>query len=588
MIISDQSGQFAITNGLVKSVSPSRIVISTRRRIITCDQKLSNFSESNNQVYKSLIRGHNSGSKINEKLFIIDKDEMFYGLGLARYNILSLFLDTTPLSLRELVVDLRAPTFTQSNSNPNKLVNFNPSQIAAFNKVFAANDYALILGMPGTGKSTLIVEIIKEIVERGETVLLTSYTNSAVDNILLKLLESNIGKKSPVKFIRIGHPLRVQNSLHQYIPDYANPIQDQSQFIESYCSPNLVAATCLGVRDLCFNIRTEFDYCIVDEASQITFPISIGPIQLAKKFILVGDHYQLPPLVLHPAPEVRFGLSQSLFRLLAEAHPNSVTELTYQYRMCEEIMQLSNVLIYENKLKCGSDAVANQCLNIPNPQMISSFTKPGLPQSLQWMNYVFDSNIKVLFLDHDKLNAKEVVRGEAIKNHMEAKLIKQIVKSLVLAGVEEKQIGVMSFYRAQLNLLKKDLSSRLDLEILTADQYQGRDKECIIISLVRLNDENNAGELLKEWRRLNVAVTRAKSKLIILGSRTTLSTTNTTKTFIDFLDQRNRYFQLTEGADTFYNFPESANSSPIKGSQLTKRHIKPTPILLNIIQNMRN
>ncbi|KAI3407091.2 dna2 [Candida oxycetoniae] len=602
VIISDENGHFAITTGIVKSICSNRVEISTRRRIITHDHKLANFNEKNNQVLESLIRGDTRKPQISNKRFILDKDEMFYGLGLARYNILSLFLEGTSPWLRQLVVDLKAPTFTKKKETPTPtpmpktmaikhiIETLNPSQQEAFEKVLSANDYSLVLGMPGTGKSTLIVELIRYIIRQEKTVLLTSYTNSAVDNILLKLIASGEGADcNDLKFIRIGHPSRVHKALHKYIPDYGEPIQTHSQFENIYGTPNIVAATCLGIRDACFNIRLEFDYCIVDEASQITLPICLGPIHFAKKFVLVGDHFQLPPLVLHPDPEVKQGLSQSLFKRLAEAHPTAVSELSHQYRMCEDIMQLSNILVYENKLKCGNSHIAKQHLRVPNPRAVSRYAKEGiLSEEEQWMDKILDENSNVLFLDHDRLEARESVRGEAIQNYTEAELIRQIVKALLLCGVDEKEIGVMSFYRAQLELLKRKLSSRMDLEILTADQYQGREKECVIISLVRSNDANNAGELLKEWRRLNVAVTRAKSKLIILGSRSTLSETDTTRTFIDFLDSKGWYYLLPVGADNIYNLPQTANSSPKKDVKKPSNFMRNNPVVRNIIESLTN
>ena len=127
--------------------------------------------------------------------------------------------------------------------------------------------------------------------------------------------------------------------------------------------------------------RRKFDYCIVDEASQITLPTCLGPLRMADTFVLVGDHFQLPPIVSSvnalenltdsqvKNPEARRGgLDVSLFKLLSEKHPQAVVDLSYQYRMNEDIMLLSNRLVYENRLKCGSDQVAQQGLVIPNPQ----------------------------------------------------------------------------------------------------------------------------------------------------------------------------------------------------------------------------
>lgn len=586
VLISDEDGHFAIATGIIKGLSSQKITISTRRRIVTYDMKLNNFDQKNNQVMESLIHGQAKSRTSGSKRFIIDKDEMFYGMALARFNVLRLFLPDSLAELRDLVVDLKTPKFTESKEQYPFDSGFNRCQTMALNKAFAAENYALILGMPGTGKSTIIVEMVRKIVTEGKTVLLTSYTNSAVDNILLKIVDKMGGDNKDFQFLRIGHPARVHKSLHKYIPDYQEPIKSRSQYRDTYELPNIVATTCLGISDSCFNLRQEFDYCIVDEASQITVPVNLGPISLAKKFILVGDHYQLPPLVLHPSSEVKHGLSQSLFKILAEAHSQAVSELTEQYRMCEDIMQVSNILVYENKLKCGSPEVASQSMRIPHPQAISNFILSDVQQKDQWMDLVFDEHRKVLFLDHDLVPANEIVFGEAIRNPREASLVQQIVKSFVTAGVDESQIGVMSFYRSQLELLKRNLSSRTDLEILTADQYQGRDKQCIIISLVRSNKENNAGDLLKEWRRLNVAVTRAKSKLVILGSRSTLSTNDTTKTFIDFLDLKGWYYTLPANADMIYNLPQSVNNSPTKNKSHKAHVSKSNVVLKNIIDGI--
>ncbi|EGW30274.1 uncharacterized protein SPAPADRAFT_63122 [Spathaspora passalidarum NRRL Y-27907] len=352
--------------------------------------------------------------------------------------------------------------------------------------------------------------------------------------------------------------------------------------------PLVVATTCLGINDITFNFRSKFDYCIVDEASQVSLPINLGPLRFSDKFILVGDHFQLPPLVQHRDPKIVQGLSHSLFKLLAETHPESVCELTYQYRMCEDIMSLSNVLVYNNRLKCGSSAVANQSLTIPNANAIDEFTSGSVNQ--RWMDNIFNPKNKVLFLDHDQLDASESVVGETVQNSAEAKLIYQIVEALVLAGVDQDKIGVMSFYKAQLRLLKRLLSSKTEVEILTADQYQGRDKECIIISLVRSNQENRAGDLVKEWRRLNVALTRAKSKLIILGSRAALLNTETTKTFMDFLDSKGWYYTLPPGAQTTYNFQATPFSSPTKKQRRSQVSITSilhkNPTLKNVVDDI--
>jgi len=169
-----------------------------------------------------------------------------------------------------------------------------------------------------------------------------------------------------------------------------------------------------------------FDYCIVDEASQITLPVCLGPIRLANAFILVGDHYQLPPLVKNP--EARDGgLDISLFRLLSEAQPQAVINLEHQYRMCKEIMTLSNELIYSGKLKCGTPEVANRALRLPDVSGLQMFHRnPTICQSPCWMADLFSENVKACFVDTDKVPAREEKKGDRTINPVEAELTFQV------------------------------------------------------------------------------------------------------------------------------------------------------------------
>jgi DNA replication ATP-dependent helicase Dna2 len=196
--------------------------------------------------------------------------------------------------LRSIIIDLQPPRFHTSphpkgNPDSESTSGLNLNQISALNKVLSSKDYCLILGRPGTGKTTTISKLVQTMVGRGASVLVTSYTHSAVDNILLKL------KEAGVDFLRLGSKHAVQPSLHQFLP--SNTMCTSVSELEAlYNSKSVVATTCLGVNHAIFSRRT-FDYCIVDEASQLTLPVSLGPLRCAAVFVLVGDHYQLPPLV---------------------------------------------------------------------------------------------------------------------------------------------------------------------------------------------------------------------------------------------------------------------------------------------------
>lgn len=563
IIVSDESGHFALCSGWIVTVRPNEVIISTNRRLKNNNVKLDDFDIENNQTYQTVLRPMGINGKLNEHItYRIDKDEMFHGMKLARSNLLNLFLSDGDHKRRELIVDGRKPTFKETPM-PYTLPDnhsFNSDQISAFDKVFAANDYTLLLGMPGTGKTTVIAQLIRLLVKQNKTVLLTSYTHSAVDNILQKIKDDGIG------IVRLGSKSRIHPDIKRFSP-YGKNIKTQSDLDDAFLSPPVVATTCLGISDWIFNRRT-FDYCIVDESSQVSMPVCLGPLGFCDKFILVGDHYQLPPLVVNP--EARAGLSRSLFKTLSEMYPESVVDLTHQYRMCSDIMLLSNTIIYEGRLKCGSEQVANQFLEIPEISNLKGTFPEDLSPGDRWIENILDQDKKVLFLNHDTVGGcSETSSKENIENVKEAELIYQIVQAMLLCGVPQSSIGVMSFYRAQLRLFYRKFSAHQGIEMLTADQFQGRDKDCVIISLVKSNDRNDAGSLLKEWRRVNVAITRARSKLIIVGSKKTLQNLKTINAFMNILDTRGWFYDLPPQADTFYSFvsppnQDGPNSSPLE------------------------
>lgn len=585
VVVSDEVGHFAIAQGRVVAISQISITISTRRRIISTALKTTSFN-ANYQSFQGVLRKSQQKAPHGEQVrFRIDLDDMFYGMGLARFNLLNLFMSSGDKYRRELIVDLKEPRFVKK-ALPFSNEAFNEDQLRAFDRVLRTQDYSLILGMPGTGKTTVIASLIKFLVKNKKTVLLASYTHSAVDNILLKVKDYNI------KFLRVGVPSNVHKDIRPFIPGYGErSIDSQAEFFKQYLDPPVVAATCLGINDIVFSLRTKFDYCIIDEASQVSMPVCLGPLRFCDKFVLVGDHHQLPPLVVHPSPEVRKGLSRSLFKLLNEAHPQSVVELTYQYRMSEDIMSLSNELIYKSHLKCGSEQVAAQSMHVPHPEQIKHYITMVSPSEEQrWMNTILEPDNKVVFLNHDPMPALEKRVANKIENTTEVELVRQIVRGLTVCGVAESRIGVMSLYRSQLKLLVNTFRTNPEIEVLTADQYQGRDKDCIIISLVRSNKDGVVGDLLKEWRRFNVAITRARTKLIILGSRSTLYNSPTLKQFIDLLSSKNWIHDLPAEAEKVYSFSrvQTGPTRPQRGFNTDSRLIKGNHIIRDIINEITN
>lgn len=169
-------------------------------------------------------------------------------------------------------------------------------------------------------------------------------------------------------------------------------------------------------------------------------------------------------------------------------------------------------------------------------------------------------------MDTDSVPGKDSRIGDLVQNEVEANLVYQFVETIVRCGVPEEQIGIISLYRQQVKLLSHLLQERKEIEILTADRSQGRDKECIIISMVRSNDEGQIGDLMKDWRRMNVAFTRARSKLIIVGSRKTLRATPLLKEFFNVMESQNWILSLPAKADAMHVVPGSPTSSPNKRS----------------------
>ncbi|CAN0403677.1 unnamed protein product, partial [Ectocarpus sp. 8 AP-2014] len=247
----------------------------------------------------------------------------------------------------------------------------NEDQRDAVRKLVTAKDYALLLGMPGTGKTWTIAFAVRVLLARGASVLITSYTHSAVDNLLLKLIEEG------VPCLRVGKPSSVHPGVRPHCVNYDGSAETTAAYSELVASARVVGCTCLGVKHPLFSHR-RFDYCVVDEAGQISQPVVLAPLRCADVFVLVGDHYQLPPLVTS-SEALEAGMSESLFRRLCEAHPASLQRLSYQYRMNGDVMALCNDLTYSGRLRCGNATVGAQRLVLPNPAAIPPPRSPASP-----------------------------------------------------------------------------------------------------------------------------------------------------------------------------------------------------------------
>lgn len=510
----------------------------------------------------------------------IDCEEMYGTHRTSKRTLENLFCDVDnekATKLRELIVDGKRPKFGFNNRiadsdlrmNTKRTLSgynlsLNDDQIRAVDMSLRAEDYALILGMPGTGKTTTLAAIILAFVSKGKSVLFCSHTNTAVDNLLLKLQSHNFNN-----FVRLGRKLDViDRRLHEnHISKILNPMADVSKLEAELTSRQVIATTCLGINHAVLARRTSSDLVVIDEASQILQPICIGPLQFAAgPFILVGDHYQLPPLQRSSGMSMRSSQvgsvdensqkpqstdsaqeasssqfkteNESLFRRLCMRHPEAMVMLSKQYRMAGEIMSLSNELVYGGSLECGSPAVESQKLNV---------SAEGIRNLSSWLRAVRDSSKTIIFLDTgSNQNCEDRSRAALEQHHehhrsragdnterenvREVDAIIESVWSLMEGGTPIKDIAILSPYRAQVHLLQETFSGNIrigkdaaeNLQFFTVDQYQGRENKCVIVSFVR-SRLSRVGPLLQDWRRINVALTRAKQKLILVGCSETLS-----------------------------------------------------------------
>ncbi|XP_061670292.1 DNA replication ATP-dependent helicase/nuclease DNA2 [Syngnathoides biaculeatus] len=497
-------------------------------------------------------------SKLSGEVFRLDADEGVMGLSTHLTN-LSRLMESSQHGdrLRELVVGLCRPEFICNLSSvlpkeakdrvANILKGLNKPQKQAMKKVLLSKDYTLIVGMPGTGKTTTICTLVRILHACGFSVLLTSYTHSAVDNILLKL------KRFKVSFLRLGQGQKVHPDILPYTEETVrkNGVHTLSELEQLYSKELVVGTTCMGIKHPIFT-RRRFDFCIVDEASQISQPICLGPLFYANRFVLVGDHQQLAPIV-HDKEARSLGMDESLFKRL-ECHSEAVVHLNVQYRMNRQIMSLSNCLMYDGRLECGSERTASALLSLCSlPSVQSELVSDAHPQQdFAWIQDVLTPSKPVCFLDCSMVPALESVERGGISNHTEAAIIHLLLSLLIKAGCKASDVGVIAPYRQQLRCVSALLQSSAfhGVEVNTVDKYQGRDKSVIVLSFVRsTTEEENLGELLKDWRRLNVAITRAKHKLLMVGSASTLRRYTPVEKLLNHLEQENMIIQLPPSAD---------------------------------------
>lgn len=467
--------------------------------------------------------------------------------------------------MRDLVAGRVRPRFVAREVVPRP--DFNHEQNLALASALHMQDYLLIQGPPGTGKTSVIAEIVKRLVQQGQRVLLAAFTNQAVDNMLKRLAE----KEHFFEYVRLGHERSadesehisshllqnmlkismavddVETDAHESVPTtsalsreitLARPRADVSpaniDLVRALLQTSPVVASTTATwssdkyspRLLGEDAETplSFDVAIIDEASQLTIPALLGALRFAKRFILVGDEQQLPPLVLSKQAAEE-GLADSLFSLLKRLdadymheHPQSVSAcvpLLTQYRMNAWIAQFASKIFYDGVLQTGEQN-ANARLRLLNERALIAREATEITRAINPLHPLI-----FLHVERDRVEKQLVKTSQA-----EAEAVRRIVVGLLARGVAPSAIGIIAPYRAQVARLRHTLFSGehmlniapTALTIDTVDRFQGGERSVIIISFATTTEpQGDMRDFLTNSHRLNVALTRAQHKLILVG-----------------------------------------------------------------------
>lgn len=441
--------------------------------------------------------------------------------------------------------------------SPMRFPYLNSSQQEGVNKVIRAKDVAIVHGPPGTGKTTTLVEAINETLRRESQVLVCAQSNMAVDWISEKLVDRG------VHVLRIGNPARVNDKMLSFTyerrfedhPDYPSlwSIRKSIRELQGakrkgtdqwhqkidrlrarateleirinndlFNTAHVIACTLTGSANRILS-GMKFSTLFIDEAAQALEAACLIPMRRAGRVVLAGDHCQLPPTV-KCFEAMKQGLGRSLMERLVENHPEAVTLLTTQYRMNEDIMKFSSDWFYGGEMVAAEDAKHRGILDYDTP--------------IEWIDTAeMISEIAEIADENEDLRAyREALSGNSFGriNKEEAQLtlltlqnyITKIGKQRFLD--ERLDIGLISPYRAQVKYLRQLLNRlsffkpfRNSISVNTVDGFQGQERDIIIISLVRSNEDGDIG-FLRDLRRMNVAMTRARMKLLIVGDSSTL------------------------------------------------------------------
>lgn len=503
--------------------NPQKYISSAK---IYCDNNISKFKEGNsvhlsNGNYKFEMEIYEDSTEnfilkpnsFNERTCYINSIDypkhnweiniIHTGIGTRLLKTAADILNNNDSTLDKINKFLNGKTQNNYNSYFQRVGYLNESQNSAYLKAINASDFGLIQGPPGTGKTETIGNIVKLLVDNGLKVFVSAPTHTAINNCL-NAVSSKI--KDSSKVVKIGEKVQ-----YKEIEDNKYITKEKRLTYANYrINPKLnqngiaIGAT---VYSLCYPTTKrldgwEFDVAIIDEASQLSIPLSIAAMCRTDKYIFVGDHKQLDPIIPKESGNEMF--TESIFGRLARLYPNEINLLKTSYRLNESLIKIPNALFYNNQLH--SDATTKH----DNMQYQCSYHPEILNN---------DSHILVL---HDNFDGKQ-------RSPFEAETVSELVYDLLQNGISLNEIGIMSPYRAQVREIKKEIKQRLqnyisnpfkDLLVDTVDSMQGQERDYIIYSMANTHPLSAKVRLdfFYSPNRLNVAITRAIKKCFVISN----------------------------------------------------------------------